>query len=41
MAFAAARLSAGVKFRSPDLQDFDVTLVWKNMAPTHGRRGGG
>jgi type I restriction enzyme R subunit len=28
-------------FRSPDLQDFDVTLVWKNMAPTHGRRGGG
>jgi len=28
-------------FRSPDLQDFNVTPVRKNGAPTYGRRRGG
>ena len=28
-------------FRSPDLQDFNVTPARKNGAPTYGRRSGG
>ena len=27
-------------FRSPDLQDFNMTLVRENVAPMYGRRGG-
>ena len=30
-----------LKDRSPDLQDFNMTLVRANVAPTYGRRSGG
>ena len=36
-----ALADAAPEFRSPDLQDFNVTPARKNGAPTYGRRSGG